>query len=70
MKLANIKPSARGGAHSVRRMEGVALRPANDLAIMKTLRGTISQLRRPNVPLRLPLFGHAEKKEKYTIELT
>lgn len=25
----------------------------------KPLRGTISQLRRPKVPLRLPLLGHA-----------
>jgi hypothetical protein len=32
------------------------------LANKKTLRGTISQLRRPEVPLRLPLFGHAEKE--------
>lgn len=32
------------------------------LANKKTLRGTISQLRRPKVPLRLSLFGHAEKE--------
>ena len=36
------------------------------LANKKTLRGTISQLRRPKVPLRLPLFGHAEKAVSYT----
>ena len=27
----------------------------------KTLRGSISQLRRPKLPLRLPLIGHAER---------
>ena len=31
---------------------------------IKTLRGTISQLRRPNVPLRLPLFGHAKRENR------
>jgi len=31
------------------------------LANKKTLRGTISQLRRPLFPLGLPLVGHAEE---------
>lgn len=32
----------------------------------KTLRGTISKLRRPKVPLRLPHFGHAKTGKFFT----